>query len=168
VQTVIQYSLRNETLRYKGAVDSFVMFVRMLKVKLRYLLCREISGFHGRENEDDGLFWTTCFSPVGQHSATPLHQSAPSNPTRHLLPILYKTLKNAHTLRTLKIATVMFVETLDNFQDTSRLISANRSCLSEKTAVFIFRIERRISAFCYFLSSKIRCSHKIAADVYPF
>jgi hypothetical protein len=59
----------------------------------------------------------------------PLHQSAPSNPTRHLLPALHKASKTPnHCIFTLKIATAMFVETLDNFQHSSRFIPETRSC----------------------------------------
>jgi hypothetical protein len=58
-----------------------------------------------------------------------LHQSASSNPTRQLLPALYKDFRNSqlYTLA-LKMATAMFAETLDNIQLLTRLIPESRSC----------------------------------------
>jgi hypothetical protein len=69
-----------------------------------------------------------CSSPIGLQPALLLHQSAPSNPTLHLLPALKKVAKNAQTLHILKMATAMLAETFDNFQHSTRLIPESRSC----------------------------------------
>jgi hypothetical protein len=47
--------------------------------------------------------------------SSPLHHSAPSNPTRQFLPALYKASKKSSLYTfTLKMATAMSAETLDN------------------------------------------------------
>jgi hypothetical protein len=54
---------------------------------------------------------------------------APSNPTHHLMPALYKVSKNTQPLYiTLNMASAVFAEKLDDFQDLIQLIHKSSHC----------------------------------------